>query len=56
LVDNNDLTHQRLGGISYVTEACVTGDSYCGKVLNDLAGKNLAAADIITGLIKSETW
>ncbi|MFZ1874793.1 MAG: hemagglutinin repeat-containing protein, partial [Chania sp.] len=36
--------------------SCAMGDSYCTQALNDLAGKNQAAADTLKALIKSETW
>ena len=36
--------------------ACAVGDGYCGTALNDLSGKNQAAADSLKALMKSETW
>ncbi|CQJ62513.1 adhesin/hemagglutinin [Yersinia rohdei] len=36
--------------------SCAMGDSYCTQALNDLAGKNQAAADTLKALMKSETW
>ena len=36
--------------------SCATGDGYCDKALNDLAGKNQAAADTVIALMKSDTW
>jgi filamentous hemagglutinin len=51
-----------LGGADYGADtamaltSCAMGDSYCTQALNDLAGKNQAAADMLKALIKSETW
>nr|WP_261372595.1 VENN motif pre-toxin domain-containing protein [Yersinia aleksiciae] len=51
-----------LGGADYGADAvmaltsCAMGDSYCTQALNDLAGKNQAAADTLKALMKSETW
>ncbi|OWF69242.1 adhesin [Yersinia frederiksenii] len=51
-----------LGGVDYGADAamaltsCAMGDSYCTQALNDLAGKNQAAADTLKALMKSETW
>ncbi|WP_374757566.1 RNase A-like domain-containing protein [Yersinia canariae] len=59
LADTGDTA---LGGSDYALDyvmalaSCATGDSYCTQALNDLAGKNQAAADTVKALIKSETW
>ncbi|WP_196299383.1 VENN motif pre-toxin domain-containing protein, partial [Yersinia thracica] len=59
LADTGDAT---LGSVDYVADAamalasCAAGDSYCTQALNDLAGKNQAAADTLKTLMKSETW
>ncbi|WP_456156792.1 RNase A-like domain-containing protein [Yersinia intermedia] len=51
-----------LGGADYGADAamaltsCAMVDSYCTQALNDLAGKNQAAADTLKALMKSETW
>nr|WP_261373133.1 colicin D domain-containing protein [Yersinia bercovieri] len=51
-----------LDGADYGADAamaltsCAMGDSYCTQALNDLAGKNQAAADTLKALMKSETW
>ncbi|WP_186368569.1 VENN motif pre-toxin domain-containing protein, partial [Yersinia bercovieri] len=47
-----------LGGADYGADAamaltsCAMGDSYCTQALNDLAGKNQAAADTLKALMK----
>ncbi len=59
LADTGDTA---LGGGDYALDyvmalaSCATGDSYCTQALNDLAGKNQAAADTVKALIQSETW
>ncbi|CNF48592.1 adhesin/hemagglutinin [Yersinia rohdei] len=59
LADTGDTA---LGGGDYALDyvmalaSCATGDSYCTQALNDLAGKNQAAAETVKALIKSETW
>ncbi|HHL2500679.1 TPA: VENN motif pre-toxin domain-containing protein [Yersinia enterocolitica] len=59
LADTGDTA---LGGVDYALDyvmalaSCATGDSYCTQALNDLAGKNQAAADTVKALIQSETW
>ncbi|AJJ18950.1 adhesin/hemagglutinin [Yersinia intermedia] len=59
LADTGDTA---LGGGDYALDyvmalaSCATGDSYCTQALNDLTGKNQAAADTVKALIQSETW
>ncbi len=59
LADTGDTA---LGGGDYALDyvmalaSCATEDSYCTQALNDLAGKNQAAADTVKALIQSETW
>ncbi|WP_246169922.1 hypothetical protein [Yersinia canariae] len=59
LADTGDTA---LGGGDYALDyvmalaSCAIGDSYCTQALNDLAGKNQAAADTVKALMQSETW
>ncbi|CNG74210.1 hemagglutinin repeat-containing protein [Yersinia frederiksenii] len=58
----SDTGDTALGGGDYALDyvmalaSCATGDSYCTQALNDLAGKNQAAADTVKALMKGETW